>query len=81
MTQLTIQLDDTDYQRLERTASQLGKSMQAMIQEWIAQLPSPSEPFDVTQDPIFQMEGYDSDAPPDLATNVDQYVYGEESAK
>ena len=34
-------------------------------------------PFDVTQDPIFQMEGYESNAPADLSTNLDQYLYGE----
>ncbi len=81
MTQLTIQLSETDYQRLEKTASQLGKSVQAMVQEWIAQLPPPQESFDVTQDPVFQMEGYDSDAPSDLATHADQYLYGEEPTK
>jgi hypothetical protein len=35
------------------------------------------ETFDVTQDPIFQMEGYESDAPTDLSANLDQYLYGE----
>jgi len=78
MTQLTIQLNDVDYKRLEKTASQFGKSVQAMVQEWLTQLPNCQESFDVTQDPVFQAEGYDSDAPSDLAANVDQYLYGEE---
>ena len=81
MAQLTIQLSDTDYQLLEKTAGQLGKSVQVMVQEWIAQLSPLQESFDVTQDPVFQMQGYDSDAPSDLATNADQYVYGEEPKK
>ncbi len=35
------------------------------------------EEFDITQDPIYQMEGYDSDAPADLSVNLDKYLYGE----
>jgi hypothetical protein len=29
------------------------------------------ESFEVTQDPVYQMEGYESDAPPDLSVNLD----------
>jgi hypothetical protein len=76
MTQLTIQLTEADYQRLEQTAEQAGKSIQSLVVEWIAQLPGSEEAFDVTQDPIFQLEGYDSDAPADLSTTVDRYLYG-----
>ncbi len=36
-----------------------------------------SESFDVTQDPVYQMEGYESDAPPDLSVNLYKYLYGE----
>jgi hypothetical protein len=35
------------------------------------------EEVDITQDPIYQMEGYDSDAPADLSVNLDKYLYGE----
>lgn len=38
------------------------------------------EPFDVTQDPIFQMEGCDSDAPADLSRNLDKYLYREKQS-
>lgn len=34
--------------------------------------------FDVTQDPIYQMEGYDSGSPADLSVNLDKYLYGKE---
>jgi predicted aspartyl protease len=34
------------------------------------------ESLDIAQDPLFQMEGYESDAPVDLATHVDKYLYG-----
>ncbi len=36
------------------------------------------ESFDVTQDPVYQMEGYESNAPEDLSSNLDKYLYGEE---
>jgi hypothetical protein len=78
VTKLTIQLMDADYQRLEKAAESAGKSVEALIYEWIVQLPEVGESFDVTQDPIFQMEGYESDAPADLSVNLDNYLYGEE---
>lgn len=34
--------------------------------------------FDITQDPLYQMEGYDSDGPEDLSINLDKYLYGAE---
>lgn len=36
------------------------------------------EEFDITRDPVYQMEGYDSDAPSDLSINLDKYLYVEE---
>ena len=81
MTKLTIQLMETDYQRLEKVARRTGKSVQALIYNWILQLPEVEEPFDITQDPVFQMEGYESDAPADLSVNLDRYLYGEEYPK
>lgn len=81
MTKLTIQLTETDYQRLEKAAKRVDKSVQAFISEWIVQLPEVEESFDLTQDPVFQMEGYDSDAPADLSVNLDKYLYGGEYPK
>ncbi|EDN69959.1 hypothetical protein BGP_3421 [Beggiatoa sp. PS] len=31
--------------------------------------------YDVTQDPLFKLEGYDSDAPADLSVQIDKYLY------
>lgn len=76
MTQLTMQLTEADYQRLEHAAEQAGKSVQAFIADWIAQLPKREEVFDITLDPIFQLEGYESEAPADLSVTIDQYLYG-----
>ncbi len=77
MANITIELKDSDYQRLLKAANYLGKSVPELIQEWIAQLPKPEKDYDVTNDPVFQMEGYDSEAQGDLSINSDQYIYGE----
>ena len=75
MTVLTIQLSDQDYQRLQKTARDAGKSVQEVIQDWIAELPDEKATFDITQDPLYQFEGYDSDALEDLASDLDSYLY------
>lgn len=81
MTKLTVELPDSDYKRLEKTAKTSGKSIDVLIHELVVQLPDREESFDVTKDPIYQMEGYDSDAPPDLSSNLDKYLYGDEQPK
>ena len=81
MTVLTIQLSDQDYQRLEKVARDAGKSVQEVIQEWIAELPEERPVFDITQDPIFQLEGYDSDAPENLASDLDSYLYHQSTSQ
>jgi hypothetical protein len=77
MTVLTIQLTDHDYERLQKMAEESGRTVQDVIQDWIAQMPhaQPLSGIDITQDPIYQFEGYDSDAPTDLAENLDKYLY------
>lgn len=77
MTTLNLQLTDIAYNRLIKAANKDGKTIQAMIYHLIDQLPEIDESYDITQDPVFQMEGYDSDAPPDLSQNLDDYLYGE----
>jgi len=77
MTSLTIQLIESDYQRLLNAADRVGKSVQAIICEWIERLPEIDESYDVTQDPVLQMEGFESDAPSDLSVNLDKYIYGD----
>jgi hypothetical protein len=76
MTELTVHLLEEEYQRLEKAAEEAGTSVQGLVHEWIAQLPEVEEPFDVTQDPIYQIEGWDSDAPSDFSVSVDKYLYG-----
>jgi hypothetical protein len=78
MTVLTIQLTDQDYQRLEKTAREAGKSIEEMVQQLIAELPGDIAELDVIHDPLFLFEGYDSDGPEDLAANHDTYLYRRE---
>ena len=77
MTQLTIELMEFEYQRLLKTAEECGKSIQILIHEWISQLPEAEveNAYDVTQDPLFKLEGYDSNAPADLSVQIDKYLY------
>lgn len=77
MANLTLQLMDNDYNRLIKAAEQVGKSVQALVYDWISQLPEIEESFNVNHDPVFTMEGYESDAPKDLSVNLDKYIYGE----
>ena len=77
MTKLTIRLKENDYQRLKNAAKLAGKSVQVFIYEWIARLPDNDESFDITQDPVFKMEGYDSEEPTDLSISLDKYLYDE----
>jgi hypothetical protein len=81
MIKLTVQLIETDYQRLEKAAKRAGKSIEAFINEWIIRLPEAEQPFDVTRDPIYLIEGYESSAPEDLSVNLDKYLYGEKPQK
>ncbi len=48
-----------------------------LIHELINQLPDIDEINNIKQDPVFQMEGYDSKAKLDLSKNIDKYFYEE----
>ena len=76
MTTLTIELLEIDYQRLMQATQQFGKSVSALAHEWIALMPETPAAFDVTQDTVYRMAGYDADAPADFATHPDAYLYG-----
>jgi hypothetical protein len=81
MEKSTIQLIEADYKHLKKAAGRYGMSVPDLIHEWVTNLPqSPEikESFDVSKDPVFRMEGYDSDAPGDLSINLDKYLYKED---
>ena len=67
MAQLTLELPDLYYRRLEKESNRAGKAIERLIFEWILQFPEPEYNFD----------GFDSDAPADLSINSDKYLYGE----
>lgn len=75
MTELTIKLIDADYQRLEQMVKQSGKPVDTLIRNWILQFSEDLQYIDVTQDPIYTMTGYDSNAPNDFSENIDAYIY------
>jgi len=77
MTQLTLELPDLYYQRLEKESSRVGKAIERLILEWILQFPESEERFNPSQDPLYNFEGFESDAPADLSINTDKYLYGE----
>jgi hypothetical protein len=77
MNRLTIQLKDSDYQNLLKVANTMGKSVNELISEWIAHLPKIGGNYKATKDPIYKMEGYDSQAPVDLSIHSDKYIYGD----
>jgi hypothetical protein len=74
MTELVLKLLDDDYERLSQQSKLTGRSIQSLIIEMIGHSPKSYEPFDITKDPIFQIEGFVSDAPSDLSKNIDTYI-------
>jgi predicted DNA-binding protein len=76
MTQLTIELSDKEFQRIQRAAKKVGKPIEVLIRELISQFQQKEEKFEITRDPLYQFEGFDADAPADLSMNVDKYLYG-----
>ncbi len=77
MAQLTLELPDLYYRRLEKESSRVGKTIERLLFEWIMQFPETDESYDPTQDPLYNFEGFESDAPADLSINADKYLYGE----
>mgnify|MGYP000853352202 CR=1 FL=1 len=73
MSNITISLDETRYSKLANIANMYGKSMDAVISEIIDDLPEKN--FNYKNDPLYNMEGYESGAPKDLSENIDRYIY------
>lgn len=76
MPTVTIELRDRDYTRLAHVAEQFGKSVQNFLHDWMTQLPDQDESLDVTQDPVFQMQGDSGEGPADLSQQIDRYLCG-----
>ncbi|MCW1970130.1 MAG: hypothetical protein KIH69_018625 [Anaerolineae bacterium] len=76
MTILTIPLPEGDYARLERVAALRGKSVQALVYEWIDRLLPMTLPAHIAEDPLFTIEGHDGEANVNLSAHVDEILYG-----
>jgi len=74
MTQLTIQLKDKTFHRIQKAAKQLGKPTEVLVREWIERFGEENE-NNLDRDPFYQFEGFDSEASSDLSVNVDKYLY------
>ncbi len=79
MAKITLELPDVEYLRLQKQAQHAGKKITVLILDWIAQLAEMEEYPDMEKDPLYQFEGFDSDAPADLSINADKYLYGEKA--
>jgi hypothetical protein len=74
---VTIQLNLKDgiYKKLDNIAKTSGKSLQTLASDILQKYSADVER--IKNDPMYKMEGYESDAPSDLAANHDHYLYGD----
>jgi len=77
MTQLILELPELYYSRLENEAKRAGIGIEKLILDWISKLPEADETFDITSDPLYNFEGFETDAPDDLSLKADEYLYAE----
>ena len=77
MVQLIIDLPELYYKRLEQESQRLGEAIESVIVKWISELPEIEDDFDITSDPLFYFEGFESQAPDGLSINADDYLYGD----
>jgi len=71
---INLTLNNKDFKKLENIAKNTGKSIQELASNVLHQYSVDIER--IKNDPLYQMEGYDSNAPTDLAANHDYYLYG-----
>ncbi len=79
MSTLIVELPDKHIQLLKRAAEERGTSIDQIIAELVDTMAIPGEldtTYDVTSDPLYTIQAHDSQAPADLAQNVDGYLYG-----
>lgn len=77
--QVTFEVPDALGQQLQKIPPNLTVlALEQLVAERNMTQPN-GETVDVTQDPVYQMEGYDSDVPADFSARVDDYLYGESS--
>lgn len=78
MKYISICLSEEEILKLENIANEAGKSKEAIIENLILDFLNNSETMnDILDDPLYAMEGYESDEPEDFSKNIDDYLYKE----
>jgi hypothetical protein len=75
MSTLTLELSDTQFQKLERLAQQRGTSLDALVREVLDDLAAQSD-YDITQDSLYNIKAHETGAPADLSQHADHFLYG-----
>ena len=78
MSVLTINLPDNQVQSLQRIAREGGVSVDALVTELVETMTTHAHanaPGDVTDNSLFNIRAYDSEAPANLSQSVDLYLY------
>jgi hypothetical protein len=75
MSTLTLELSDTQFQKLERLAQQRGTSLDALVREVLDGLAAQSD-YDITQDSLYNIKAHETGAPADLSQHADHFLYG-----
>lgn len=71
-----LYLDDTQYRFVKDLARKEGKSIAAIIRNWIDERRKKKARVKYENDPLFKLRGIISDKP-DVAQNFDDYLYGD----
>lgn len=75
MIRAQILLEPWQHQFLEALAQKQHKSVSQLVREWVAEK-AREQLADREKDPLWKLVGIVPDAPPDMAENHDQYLYG-----
>jgi predicted transcriptional regulator len=75
MSTLTLELSDTQFQKLERLAQQRRTSLDALVREVLDDLAAQSD-YDITQDSLYNIKAHETGAPADLSQHADHFLYG-----
>ncbi|RMD89074.1 MAG: hypothetical protein D6813_11160, partial [Calditrichaeota bacterium] len=63
MVKIVIELNNIEYKLLEQSAKKKGQPLKSFVHDCILQFLKLDKNYDVTKDPVYNMEGYDIDKP------------------
>ncbi len=70
---ITIDIKEKQLKKLEKIAKESGRTIEKYINDWINDISKHEE--EIKSDPLFSIDGFDSNAPKDLSKNIDSYIY------